>query len=354
MIDFFIKVKQQFQQNLPFVIYSKPNIDKVSGLFQKNNQLYLTADFTEIGFVFAPFDGKQILLIPENESELIQIEFTPNPTFKNTNSDTFVDELAKNNFKNLVQKGVNAIENLSFNKVVLSREEIIDLPNFDLVSLFEKLVNSYPTAFAYCWFHPEIGLWMGATPERLLKANGNEFQTVALAGTQLFQNQEKVIWGNKEQIEQQFVTDYILETIKNLISKVEISMPYTLKAGNLLHLKTDIKGIINEEASLKQLVLLLHPTPAVCGLPTTNAKEFIIENEGYERSFYAGFLGEINKNENSETDLFVNLRCMQIQSELDIIQAHLYIGCGITKDSSPENEWQETVNKAMTMKNMIL
>ena len=354
MIDFFIKVKQHFQNNLPFVIYSKPNINSISGLFQKNSQLYLTEDFTEKGFVFAPFDGKQVLLIPERESELIEIQFTPNPTFKNANSETFVDEFAKNNFENLVQKAIDAIENGSFNKVVLSREELIELPNFDLVSLFERLVNSYPTAFTYCWFHPEIGLWMGATPERLLKANDTKFQTVALAGTQLFQNNEAVIWGNKEQVEQQFVTDYILETIKNVTSEVEISSPYTLKAGNLLHLKTDIKGNINEDASLKQLVLLLHPTPAVCGLPKSSAKDFIIENEGYNRSFYAGFLGEINKNENSETDLFVNLRCMQIQSKLDKIEAHLYIGCGITKDSNPENEWQETVNKAMTMKNIIV
>jgi isochorismate synthase len=354
MIDFFIKVKQQFQNNLPFVIYSKPNINSISGLFQKNNHFYFSENFTEKGFVFAPFDGKQVLLIPERESDLIEIEFIPNLIINNSNSETFVDELAKNNFENLVKKAIGAIENGSFNKVVLSREKLIDLPNFELVSLFEKLVNSYPTAFTYCWFHPEIGLWMGATPERLLKANGNEFQTVALAGTQLFQNNETVIWGDKEQVEQQFVTDYILETIKNVTSEVEISAPYTLKAGNLLHLKTDIKGIINENASLKQLVLLLHPTPAVCGLPKSSAKDFIIENEGYNRSFYAGFLGEINKNDNSETDLFVNLRCMQIQSKLDKIRAHLYIGCGITKDSNPENEWQETVNKAMTMKNIIV
>ena len=354
MIDFFIKVKQQIQHNLPFVIYSKPNINFLTGLFQNNNQLYLTENFTEKGFVFAPFEGKQVVLIPECESQLIETEFTPKTLIKNTNLDIFGDELAKNNFKNLVQKAIDTIENGSFNKVVLSREEVIDLPNFDLVSLFEKLSNSYPTAFTYCWFHPEIGLWMGATPERLLKANGNEFQTVALAGTQLFQNQEEVIWGNKEQVEQQFVTDYILETIKNVTSDVEISSPYTLKAGNLLHLKTDINGIINKEASLKQLLLLLHPTPAVCGLPKSSAKEFIIKNEGYNRNFYAGFLGEINKNKNSETDLFVNLRCMQIKSELNKIQAHLYIGCGITIDSNPESEWQETANKAMTMKNIIV
>ena len=85
MIDFFIKVKQQFQQNLPFVIYSKPNINSISGLFQKNNQLYLSENFTEKGFVFAPFDGKQVILIPEQESELIEIEFIPNPIIKNSN-----------------------------------------------------------------------------------------------------------------------------------------------------------------------------------------------------------------------------------------------------------------------------
>ncbi|MSP84498.1 MAG: isochorismate synthase [Flavobacteriaceae bacterium] len=354
MIDFFIKVKQQFQQNLPFVIYSKPNIDKLSGLFQKNNQLYLTNNFNEKGFVFAPFDAKQVVLISERESELIEIEFTSNPIIKNPKYDTFTDELAKNNFENLVKKAICAIENGSFNKVVLSREEIINLPNFDLVSLFEELVNFYPTVYTYCWFHPKIGLWMGATPERFLKVIGKEFHTVALAGTQLFQYNKDVVWGNKEQVEQQFVTDYILETIKNLTSAVEITSPYTLKAGNLLHLKTDIKGRINEEATLKQLVLLLHPTPAVCGFPKKSAIDFIIENEGYNRSFYAGFLGEINKNENLETDLFVNLRCMQIRLEFDKIQAHSYIGCGITKDSNPENEWQETENKAMTMKNIIL
>ena len=354
MIDFFIKVKQNFQQNLPFVIYSKPNENALTGLFQKNNQIYITEDFTEKGFVFAPFDGEQVLLIPEIESELIEMEFIPNTINKKTNSDTFVDELTKNNFKNLVQKAIEEIGKQIFLKVVLSREEILDLQDFDLEDLFKKILNSYPTAFNYCWFHPEIGLWMGATPERLLKANGIKFHIVALAGTQLFQNNETVIWGNKEQVEQQFVTDYILETIKNVTYEVEISLPYSLKAGNLLHLKTDIKGIINEKVSLKQLVLLLHPTPAVCGLPKSSAKDFIIENEGYNRSFYAGFLGEINKNENSETDLFVNLRCMQIKQELDRTKAHLYIGCGVTKDSTPEKEWQETVNKAMTMKNIIL
>jgi isochorismate synthase len=195
---------------------------------------------------------------------------------------------------------------------------------------------------------------MGATPETLLKVNGNKFQTVALAGTQLYSGSEEVYWQKKEKEEQQFVTDYVVEKIGELVSEIQISVPKTIKAGNLLHIKTAIQGIVDETANLKELVLLLHPTPAVCGLPKHNAFDFIINNEGYNREFYAGFLGEINYNENSETDLYVNLRCMQIQMNSEINKAILYIGCGITKDSIPENEWFETVNKAMTLKNVIL
>ena len=121
----------------------------------------------------------------------------------------------------------NPAEKGTFSKVVLSRNEIVDLPNFDLISLYIKLASSYPSAFTYCWFHPEIGLWMGATPETLLKVNSNQFQTVALAGTQLYKGSEEVIWQNKEKEEQQFVTDYIVEIIGKLVSEIQISIPKT-------------------------------------------------------------------------------------------------------------------------------
>jgi len=139
-----------------------------------------------------------------------------------------------------------------------------------------------------------------------------------------------------------------------LVSEIQISPPKTSRAGNLMHLKTEIQGIVNENTNLNEIVLLLHPTPAVCGLPKDKAIHFINESEGYNRDFYAGYLGEINYNNPTETDLYVNLRCMQIQKKTDNYQAHLYIGCGITKDSIPENEWIETENKAMTLKNVLL
>ena len=359
MIDFFIKVKQQQAQNLPFVLYRKPNDIKLVGFFQNNDHLYFAENFEETGFVFAPFDGSQMILIPKNQSVKWEELIT---SFKENQDSDFTDSediQAKEYFEKLVQKGIDAIANGILKKVVLSREEIVDLSNFDLVSIFEKLIQSYPTAFCYCWFHPKIGLWMGATPERLLKATNKKFSTMALAGTQKLEGTAKVVWEKKEMEEQQFVTDFILNNLKDLSSEVAVSSPYTLQAGTLAHIKTDIEGVIKENSSLKQVVSVLHPTPAVCGLPKEAAKAFILENEGYDREYYTGFLGELNKEgfnkEELKSDLYVNLRCMQIKmgAEFAVAQAHLYMGCGITVDSIPEKEWRESVNKSATMKKIL-
>jgi isochorismate synthase len=353
MINFFIKVKQQLVVNMPFVVYSKPNKKMLTGLFQKNDHLYFVDDFTETGFVFAPFEGDQMILIPEGESVKWEAEVSFVEEKVSSKISSTENKEAQAHFEMLVQKGIDAIVDGVFDKVVLSRKEIVDVPDFDLVTVFIKLVQTYPTAFTYCLFHPKIGLWMGASPERLLKANKNKFFTTSLAGTQPFVDTSEVVWETKEKEEQQFVTDYILENLKNLASEVTVSGPYTLKAGNLLHLKTEIEGIVNEKANLKQLVSVLHPTPAVCGLPQLAAKEFILKNEDYDRDYYTGFLGELNKKgftrQKLKTDLYVNLRCMQIKNK----HAHLYVGCGITEGSIPQKEWKESVNKSMTMKRVL-
>ena len=353
MIDFFIKVKQQKAQNLPFVLYRKPNNIKLIGFFQNNDHLYFAENFEEMGFVFAPFEGNQMILIPRNQSVKWEALITSSQENDDSDFEDSEDIHAKEHFENLVQKGIDAIAKGTFKKVVLSRKEIVGLSNFDLVSIFEKLIQNYSTAFCYCWFHPKIGLWMGATPERLLKADTNTFYTMSLAGTQKLQGDKQVVWEEKEMEEQQFVTDFILDNLKKLTSEVSVSSPYTAQAGTLAHIKTDIEGVINDNSSLKEVVSVLHPTPAVCGLPKEVAKNFILEHEGYDREYYTGFLGELNKEGFNKgeikSDLYVNLRCMQIKDN----QAHLYMGCGITKDSIPEKEWGESVNKSMTMKEIL-
>ncbi len=353
MTDFFIRVKQQQEQQLPFVIYSKPGEKQLVGIFQKNDHLYFAEDFTEVGFVMAPFDGDRIILFPEPFSEVHTAAMVfangtkPSRLTGNTDSD------AGKKFEDMVQSAIDAIEKGFFSKVVLSRKESVAVPEFDVVPVFEQMVNGYPSAMTYCWYHPKIGMWIGATPERLLKANANKFYSVALAGTQKFEGTTDVHWPSKEKDEQHFVTEFILDNLRTIASEVVVSSPYTVQAGNLLHIKTDIEGILNENSTLREVVSVLHPTPAVCGLPKITAKDFILRNEGYNREYYTGYLGELNKDfatDDRETDLYVNLRCMQIRDGAAII----YSGCGITKDSVPEKEFIETVNKSMTMKKLIL
>ena len=81
-------------------------------------------------------------------------------------------------------------------------------------SAFEKLLGSYPSATNYVWFHPKVGLWMGATPEILLKVENQSFTTMALAGTQVYEGVADVKWKPKELEEQQMVTDYVLDKLK--------------------------------------------------------------------------------------------------------------------------------------------
>jgi isochorismate synthase len=348
MISLVDKIVLQHQQNLPFVLYSKPNSDTVLGLFQQNDTLYEVNDFSEKGFVFASFDGIQNYFIPEKESEQWSEDWLSNPeAFSNKEMVADNALVAQTNFQDLVGKGIQAIQNKEFQKVVVARKESVTLEHFDLVSTFKKLVTQYRSAFVYCFYHPKIGTWLGASPEQLLKATANSFETIALAGTQKDTGTATVSWPQKEQEEQQFVTDYIVSKLKDSGAEIQVSDAYSVKAGSLWHIKTDISGDFGPALDLQKAIQLLHPTPAVCGVPKAVSKAFIVANENYNRSFYTGFLGELNRD--FVSDLFVNLRCMQIENN----QAHLYMGCGITKDSDPEKEWKESVNKSMTMKRIL-
>ncbi|MBZ4033463.1 isochorismate synthase [Flavobacterium sp. 17A] len=352
MSPFFLKIKNHKEQNLPFVLYSKPNTDRYIGILQKNNTLHQVSDYSEKGFVFASFDEKQLILIPENESEIVTSEKIATSFEPIEIDDLNFDAEAKFQYEYLVAQGIQAIKNEEFKKVVLSRSEEVSLAEFDFIETFQHLVQLYPATFCYCFFHPKIGLWMGATPEKLLKANENAFETMALAGTQKDNKETEIVWQQKEKDEQQFVTDFIVKRLREFTASVVVSEPYSLKAGSIWHIKTDISGVLKENSTLEEVIDTLHPTPAVCGLPKKKSKTFILENENYDRTFYTGFLGELNSTfagENASSDLFVNLRCMQIQEE----KAILYMGCGITKESIPEKEWEESVNKSMTMKRVL-
>lgn len=354
MTDLFIKVKTHQEQQLPFVLYVKPNSDKMVGLFQKNDHLYFLEDYAAKGFVFAPFDGDLIPFVPQKQSDVYVEKMALNDYLVANSVSPEIDETAKIVFENIVKRGIEAIGKGTFKKVVLSRKEAVLIRQFDLETVFKKLIAFYPTAFKYCFFHPKIGLWMGATPEQFLKINQKSLQTVALAGTQVDANTENIIWPDKETEEQRLVTEFITTNLQDKVSELTVSSPYSYKAGNLWHIKTDISATAKSKKAIANIISALHPTSAVCGLPKESAKAFILKNENYNREYYSGFLGELNIDlatfRTEQSDLYVNLRCMKIVGD----EAQLFIGCGITKDSVPADEFMETVNKSMTMKKSIV
>ncbi|MBC7475597.1 MAG: isochorismate synthase [Candidatus Sericytochromatia bacterium] len=251
----------------------------------------------------------------------------------------------KEEFCNLVNKAINNIKSGRTKKIVVSRTKDIKIPEkFDIINFFEKLALKYNNAFVSLVNVPQIGTWIGATPETLLKVTDQELLTMSVAGTQTNSgNLSKIKWSHKEIQEQRLVSEYIeycfsQSGVTNYIEEA----PHTLDAGKVVHLKTLFKySSTNAKDIADNFLKLMHPTPAVCGLPKKEAKSFLLENEIHNRKFYTGFLGTININQ-GVSELFVNLRCMQIKEDKAII----YVGCGITEDSIPENEWNETEMKA--------
>jgi isochorismate synthase len=246
---------------------------------------------------------------------------------------------------------IDQIHQGNFEKVVLSRVKVVDGSYREkLAELFEKLCTSYPNAFVYI-FNIKTELWIGATPEPLLNSADGIMNTVSLAGTKPFTQQNLNIgaWNSKERLEHEYVTRYITKVLSKFnLKNVELEGPYIRKAGNLLHIRADFSFSSNElNDRLGDFISQLHPTPAVCGMPRNTSLKLITDIEKHRRDFYTGFLGPVGIQDSLW--LFVNLRCMKVLPE----HLALFVGGGITADSVPEDEWQETEIKAETLLSII-
>ena len=371
--QFLERLKKHYKKALPFVVYSKPNSLVVKALLQNTTDIHYTEYFEETGFVFSPFNSEeQSVIIPANQSEIIETETleAEDFVFESATARVTKNNLSqkKKSYLELAEKTILKIKEGTYKKVVISREERLTVNEQDAITLFLRLFKAYNNALVYCFYHPQIGLWLGATPETFLSIEGKQFTTMSLAGTKKIETHQE--WQAKELSEQQLVTNYITEGISPLTKTIKISDVETVQAGTLHHLKTTICGQLNDEQgnNFNKLLSTLHPTPAVCGLPKAASKQFILEHENYNRAFYTGFLGELNfkqsktRNANrrnvennayssikNTSSLYVNLRCMQLKGN----EAIIYVGGGITKDSIAEKEWEETVNKSQTMKKVL-
>lgn len=253
----------------------------------------------------------------------------------------------------LVERGVRAIEKGKVQKVVSSRAARWPLPaDFDALAAFAELQERYPRAFVSLVSAPGAGTWLGATPEVLVELTADgRFCTMALAGTQPIppdHQPQHAIWRQKEIEEQALVARYIVSCFKQLrLREYEETGPRTVVAGELLHLRTDFSVNLRTvpfPTLATDMLRLLHPTSAVGGMPRQAALEFLHKYEGYDRAYYSGFLGPVNLPAPGVAQLFVNLRCFQVRPQ----EAILYAGTGLTIDSDPAREWQETELKLTT------
>ncbi len=243
----------------------------------------------------------------------------------------------------------SAINDGRFEKLVISRKKTIKIDKeFSALKVFYTACIAYGDSYVYLYNTPYTGVWIGATPEVLLSVKGTNCTTVALAGTKLYNNNKLPDkWDSKNRVEQNLVTDYLRKIVRNFDPAFKENGPYPVKAGKLIHLKTVFEFHKEQETELGELLELIHPTPAVCGLPKREALDFILENEGYNRGYYSGFVGKLNIE--NETQLYVNLRCMNICDNV----VTLYAGGGIVKGSVAEDEWIETVRKMATMRDLL-
>jgi isochorismate synthase len=366
--DFFDQIEAALHSKRSFVLFSKPGQHLIKSYIQLDSECYIINDFTESGFVFAPFErDKDSYYIPTDKSSLLEIESAEFEISSLSNTLNTKDDSVHH--IDLVSKAIKKIKLSELEKVVVSRAVQCILDTCDPIKIFKNLFQKYPSAFTYCWYHPKTGFWFGASPERLLKLEGKNFSTMSLAGTQPYKGSREIYWDKKNHKEHAFVTDYLLDALNDYLDGIKSIGPSTIKAGDLLHLQTLITGRLRSSIEpLNDLIRILHPTPAVCGTPRELALDFIRSSENYDREYYTGFFGELNISIESmprnskrnvenrayqtikeSTDLAVNLRCMKLINSTAI----LYSGGGITKDSDPEQECIEIHNKIQTVKSIL-
>ncbi|WP_395091288.1 chorismate-binding protein [Vaginella massiliensis] len=328
------ELNKALKQHQKFVLFSKPNEDFFE--FWADHSTSSTNTFVLHSFddtITQCIKTDEIVCIKSSDLE----DFRYDLRFEDSSEH---DSISYEDYLELINKTTKVLQNSDLKKVVISRTKQVNHTGLNIWKLLFKLKQNYPNAFVY-FYYDRAEAWFGATPELLLHKQGDRLQTVSLAGTK----SKDATWTNKEYAEQQTVTDFIVQQLSGF-GEITEDGPNTVDAGLFHHLKSYISCKLEEEIDLDKILSLLHPTPAVGGFPKELAKQYILQNEAYDRQFYAGYLGY---KRGEEEHYFVNLRCAKMYHD----RIKLFVGGGIMPDSVPENEWEETEMKSNTLCKVI-
>lgn len=260
-------------------------------------------------------------------------------------------------FLDMVARAAALTATPQVDKVVLSR--LIDIEagqTLDSGALLERLVAQNPASFNFHVPLPDGGVLLGASPELLLRKEGDRYSSLPLAGSARRQPDDlldreagnRLLASEKDRHEHELVTQSMRQTLAP--RSVTLSLPETpqlITTPTLWHLATPIEGQAKPEENALSLACLLHPTPALSGFPHQAAKRLIAELEPFDRELFGGIVGWCDAEGNGEW--VVTIRCARVKDN----RVRLFAGAGIVPASSPESEWRETGVKLSTMLNVF-
>ena len=237
-------------------------------------------------------------------------------------------------------------------KVVLSRSRTIvsESSNRSTIEVIDRLRRTRPGCYTF-WFRAGETDFIGSSPELLVARNGDTVETEALAGTSArgqtreddARRASRLVDSMKDRREQSTVTRAIAETLEPITERLDIGeKPSVMVLPEAFHLHTPIRGILAVPTSALELAGMLHPTPAVCGSPQEVAFE-VLESQEADRGWYTGAIGWIGPG--PRLHLNVAIRTMACKDG----KVRFNTGGGITADSVPALEFEETLHKAAGM-----
>lgn len=344
-------IDELIRQGSTFAVFREPGQDAVV-IIQRTAELQPPQP-GQRGFVLSPFDpidGPMRCIRPDQVMDLAAGQ-PPSlgPALPSALcADGARPGLDREGYQRAVELAVAAIRAGRLQKVVLARTIEAPMAGITPGALFQAAMYSLPQAFVALTRTDPYGLWLGASPERLLTLRDENIEVDALAGTMAVDDapDDPAAWGAKEREEQAVVTRRVLVTLHEAgITHARAVGPRVKRAGPVAHLHTRISGRIGATGAL-DLAARLHPTPAVGGSPTNEAIALIRQLEPRGRSLYAGYWGPVDA---GWARLYVNIRCMELFPD----SALLHVGAGITAGSDPQRECDEVERKARTWLDLL-
>jgi len=256
-----------------------------------------------------------------------------------------------------VSSAINAIKSNKLEKVVLARDiTATSKTEIGVRSLLQRLEIEYPST----WIFLVDGL-IGATPELLVRLSKSLVTSRVLAGTiRKTGNEDRDLTlaaslakSSKDLEEHKYAVRSVADALAPFCSSTNVpEAPFVLHLSNVMHLATDVTGVLNDSAKQSDIFTLiaqLHPSAAVCGTPAIEAKKLIVELEQMNRQRYAGPVGWIDANNDGE--IAIALRCGQLSNDRNSIR--IFAGCGIVAGSDPATEFAESQAKLMPMRTAL-